>query len=738
MNKVFFAKLNSPKIVEEKVFEEHPKWFNGIDVGDFAFIHPEGRQVEELWKAERLEDAKNPAFRRLCFSLVAKFSPPIRTNEQFLALKLFKLDMNLLNQCVSQVRNICFFELQLASPGAIDVISDRIKVLQYVADESHYRKILVLQSENEVNPQSEDVQIYKSGEEFRLFPASFISDDVVSRFKSENFKFGEYTIKSSKSKLFKVISSGKTVISGNIANLKGFYDLFCSNNNPPLDEVGGAVNSQGGKKKDFVIWLKEKGVKSASNYDNGVRAIEAAFGVDANKEFEKDKCASLLNLLRNDENVVAAKANKFSDLRNWETYLRRFVDYKNERAKYIGVGSSTKAAPDFQNNTKIESNQNDLNLNNVSKNTQKGRFSKFFDVNTLDPVNAVVSEQLKKEGLLSANTIFYGVPGCGKSHKVNKLLHLSKNKFDHKIAKNGKEGDVFAKNHENSNQTIENFAQSGSNLDERFCKRILFHPEYSYSDFVGQILPEMDGDKIKYEFHAGPFLEILKDALSDRAGNNFFLVIEEINRGNAPAIFGDLFQLLDRDDDGNSEYPVYNIEILKWLAKHGIIQKNVFIPDNLTIFATMNTSDQNVFTLDTAFKRRWHMSRVPNNFNDSTDDLLKMQVADRNFTWRDFATALNSDIVDQCNDGMVAEDKLLGTHFVKKAELANLQMFAEKIFVYLWNDVVKYNKETLFRSDLKTLDAVIEKFMANENVFNDRCEKMAKLYASAVIIEQEN
>ena len=298
-----------------------------------------------------------------------------------------------------------------------------------------------------------------------------------------------------------------------------------------------------------------------------------------------------------------------------------------------------------------------------------------------------LSDELKK--YLGQNVIFYGVPGCGKSHYVNELL---------------------------------------AGVDDNCKMRVLFHPEYGYSDFVGQVMPvvqENKGDKIiDYEFVQGPFVEILKKAYENRE-HEHFLIIEEINRGNAPAIFGDIFQLLDRDENGKSEYGIYNKNISDELKKKiSYDNDEIYIPRNLTILATMNTCDQNVFTLDTAFKRRWRMTRIENDLNNASTN----QIGGMNFSWREFVKALNADILTKCNEGMLAEDKLLGAYFVKESEIADARVFAEKIFMYLWNDVVKYNKEQLFRADLKTLDDVIKKFIKGYNVFNDNCGNLASLY----------
>lgn len=315
-----------------------------------------------------------------------------------------------------------------------------------------------------------------------------------------------------------------------------------------------------------------------------------------------------------------------------------------------------------------------------------------------------ISEKLKK--YLHQNVIFYGVPGCGKSHFIDDLLSEKK-----EIVVGGR---------------IEIKKQK---MDERYYKRILFHPEYSYSDFVGQVMPTV-GDEVTYKFEAGPFVEILADALAD-ADHQYILIIEEINRGNAPAIFGDLFQLLDRKSDGQSEYEIYNKAILNSEQFNKLTPKpaSVKIPSNLTILATMNTCDQNVFTLDTAFKRRWRMCRIKNNFDEFQ---YTAKIDELPFNWPDFAKAANDDILDNCNDGTAAEDKLLGAFFVKEDDVKDVQRFAEKVLMYLWNGVVSYDESRLFNvNSYKTLDQAIGGFVKGENVFSSNCTNLKKLYDDA-------
>ena len=339
-----------------------------------------------------------------------------------------------------------------------------------------------------------------------------------------------------------------------------------------------------------------------------------------------------------------------------------------------------------------------------------------------ESLNEKISKEIEGEGYLRQNVIFYGVPGCGKSHRINALLHL-----DDKV--NG--------------------------LEKEYYKRILFHPEYSYSDFVGQLRPVTKGKNITYQFDPGPFTEILCDAYKDRE-HEYFLIIEEINRGNAPAIFGDLFQLLDRKD-GVSEYSIDNKDILDYFerkleiaresekddisamaqAVEAITRDGIKIPKNLTIFATMNTCDQNVFTLDTAFKRRWRMSRIPNDFNKAPV-AWEIKFPNGTISWKDFAEAVNDAILNNCNDGTEAEDKQLGAFFVQADDCTDAERFAQKVLMYLWDDVAKYDKAQLFDTNAyKTLDVVIDAFAKGKNVFSANCTELKRLYDALPAVSQE-
>ena len=284
------------------------------------------------------------------------------------------------------------------------------------------------------------------------------------------------------------------------------------------------------------------------------------------------------------------------------------------------------------------------------------------------------------------NQLLYGVPGCGKSW------------------------------------TIKNEICSG--VDEFFIERVVFHPDYTYSDFVGQILPKVSEDGVDYKFTPGPFTTIVKKAY-ENPSYEFFLIIEEINRGNAPAIFGDIFQLLDRmkKDEagfkkGTSEFGVTNSEIAEEVYGGDNGQRKVRIPSNLNIIATMNTSDQNVFTLDTAFKRRWHMQMIENDF--SKPSFKDTYIPNTTISWKVFGTAINEIILEDSNSTLSSEDKRLGAYFVDEEDLSSPEQFAEKVLMYLWDDVFKFSREDYFKESAVSqfsLECFIDTYVNEESPY---------------------
>ena len=277
--------------------------------------------------------------------------------------------------------------------------------------------------------------------------------------------------------------------------------------------------------------------------------------------------------------------------------------------------------------------------------------------------------------------IFYGAPGTGKSHKI---------KDDEYV-----------------------IAADANNL----VFRTTFHPDSDYSTFVGAYKPTMrpvptqfkavagKDEDIAYEFIPQAFLQAYIAAWNNPE-EKVFLVIEEINRGNCAQIFGDLFQLLDRDEKGESEYPIkadrdlakflngkddQEIDVL--INKDGIKDGKLKLPKNLYIWATMNTSDQSLFPIDSAFKRRWDWIYMPIGYKNTN---WTIEIGDKKYEWVKFQRIINDKIYGVDN----SEDKQLGDYFVN-ADRTGCKISADtllnKILFYIWNDVCKDDPDQIFQ-----------------------------------------
>ena len=333
--------------------------------------------------------------------------------------------------------------------------------------------------------------------------------------------------------------------------------------------------------------------------------------------------------------------------------------------------------------------------------------------------------------------ILFGSPGTGKSYKVNEI---AENEL-------GISGD---KQHSNIVRTV-------------------FHPEYKYSDFIGKLLPLSSGNSITYKYYAGHFLKALAKAYSsiiNGYGQNHLLIIDELNRGNAAAIFGSVFQLLDRDNDGWSSYCIdisememvglltsmgYKVKVYDegiqvdnsafenfiddkecdFIDEHLSIKSSSFrvisniksyqiqIPPNLSIISTINTCDESIYYLDTAFKRRWDWEYLE---APTIDTIIKQQVPeevknvelsmpeDKIIRWCLVIIGLN-EFIKSCHHSIrKIEDKQIGWWFIipKKIYDKNPEKFAyryvigfqqvrDKLMFYLWDSVFGRDKKPLIK-----------------------------------------
>jgi hypothetical protein len=286
------------------------------------------------------------------------------------------------------------------------------------------------------------------------------------------------------------------------------------------------------------------------------------------------------------------------------------------------------------------------------------------------------------------NRIIFGAPGTGKSYSLNKERE--------ELLGNNKELDY---------------------------ERVTFHPDYSYANFVGTYKPVMvdcptDSNSAKtsdiaYKYVPGPFMRTYVKALINAQTDNhrpFLLIIEEINRANVAAVFGDIFQLLDRNDDNISEYPIQASEDIKnYLAEKFKRDPKDFnqirIPNNLFIWATMNSADQGVFPMDTAFKRRWDFTYLGIDDNDSQIQGKFVYLGknkDQKVEWNRLRKAIN-DFLAQLG---INEDKQLGPYFISKNVISaqnNIidrdkfcEVFKHKVIMYLFEDAAKQKRATVF------------------------------------------
>lgn len=299
------------------------------------------------------------------------------------------------------------------------------------------------------------------------------------------------------------------------------------------------------------------------------------------------------------------------------------------------------------------------------------------------------------------NKIFFGAPGTGKSYEMNKERRELLNDPD--------------------------------DINQTDYERVTFHPNYTYGNFVGTYKPVKAGKDITYEYVPGPFMRVYLKALINvkkyeigaEPLRPYLLLIEEINRANVAAVFGDVFQLLDRNAQGESEYTIQASEDVKKYIKEKLEEyglpvteeecEQISLPSNMFIWATMNSADQGVYPMDTAFKRRWEFEYI--GIDEKVDNDLKayripIQYGTINekpvykyVVWNDLRRDINNILSKDCR---VNEDKLLGPYFMTKVMLENalkdeeskkqfIKSFESKVIMYLFEDAVKMHPARIFR-----------------------------------------
>ncbi len=253
--------------------------------------------------------------------------------------------------------------------------------------------------------------------------------------------------------------------------------------------------------------------------------------------------------------------------------------------------------------------------------------------------------------------------------------------------------------------------------------RTVFHSDYSNADFIGSIRPSMnhqDGQsKVVYDFIPGPFALAIRDAVNNPSSGRA-LLIEEINRGDAANIFGEIFQLLDRRPNGESEYEItVSLPFTEWLLENcpnSLAEGKLRLPSNLSIIATMNSADQGVQAMDSAFKRRWRFLYMPVRFEGASISNVKISYRKQAINWKDFAGGINK-VLEK--DVVVPEDRLIGPYFLREDELESKDSISEKLLLYLWDDVLRISgREVVFADGLTSFFEVQERYKNGQDVFS--------------------
>ena len=300
--------------------------------------------------------------------------------------------------------------------------------------------------------------------------------------------------------------------------------------------------------------------------------------------------------------------------------------------------------------------------------------------------------------------IYFGAPGTGKSYEIDEFLR-------------------------------------NNGVEDENVFRVTFHPEYTYNDFVGQLIPKMEklqnGETvITYSFEKGQFTLALEKAYED-ISKPVYLIIEEMSRGNCAAIFGDIFQLLDRVSEGVekgfSRYFINNAIIAKDII--AITDDRVKLPPNLSILGTVNTSDQNVFVMDTAFKRRFEWEYISTKpvlskdadsstkvYKNNVDIVLNDGKENIVIKWVDLYGVLNKFITSEKWLDL-GEDKQIGQFFIEFTDPSQYQsQIKNKLLNYLWFDIIQasYKSDTrLFDEAISSFSDLYDRFDAGEKIFSD-------------------
>ena len=488
--------------------------------------------------------------------------------------------------------------------------------------------------------------------------------------------------------------------------------------------------------------LKIQRFRANDLVDNGGKQFELGRSwCDDFFEFNRDDTEVVINL------TFKSLCNEYEKYTNKNIELKLSgVSTRGDRKAYVNGENGRSQIKDFfikdlqltvENNSEdyfgvYKSNLGEYYLYFIPRPLYENFIKMFTSLAPNVSVQASTDKSNSQKGVLQQ--IFYGAPGTGKSHTIKEET---------------KEEDVI---------------------------RITFHPDTDYSSFVGAykpttaLLPICDElgqpmkigstvlhkEQIVYEFVAQSFLQAYVNAWKKYdKDDKQYLVIEEINRGNCAQIFGDLFQLLDRNDYGFSDYPIkadadMKRQLQKAFAGLAIEQSDkinaiyegkdivsqvlngdiLLLPNNLYIWATMNTSDQSLFPIDSAFKRRWDWTYMP---ISNAEKHWVIGVDGNNYDWWQFLEKINEKIGSTIN----SEDKKLGYFFCKAQNgIISAKAFVGKVIFYLWNDVFKdYEFVDAIFNDVDGSKLSFEKFYTSEGLMSEIVEGKVELFLKNLKIE---
>jgi 5-methylcytosine-specific restriction protein B len=365
-----------------------------------------------------------------------------------------------------------------------------------------------------------------------------------------------------------------------------------------------------------------------------------------------------------------------------DTYREAFANLTRPTSQALG---GTQTLPLFTTLAKLIQIANDLVSNDKDLDTNKARLDTTIqrikaDTQLIQQPTILTHSLLQKTG--GQNVIFYGAPGSGKSTAIKNRIGT-------------------------------------------LAVTTVFHPDMQNSDFIGALKPAVDGEDVTYKFSPGPFSKALAKAYNHPA-QDVYLVIEELNRAPAMAVFGELFQLLDREPDGESSYGVDfpSDEFQAWLNEEtDVDHTQIELPSNLSIYASMNSADQGVYPLDTAFRRRWEQEYMPIDWSKGLDAqliIIKADGADVRVPWRVLGETINNELEEH-----YAEDRLLGQWWINQRDIINSKgLVPSKLLNYLWDDLLRHDddiKKNIFKPDIKRFGQIMQRNTKNDGkqIFSD-------------------